>query len=38
MKFFIIVFFILKMLENKFFAVKTTLFSESFTFLKELYQ
>lgn len=38
MNFFSIVIFTLKMLETVFFTVKPTLFSESFTFLYELYQ
>lgn len=38
MKFFFIVIFILKRPEAKFFTLKTTLFSESFTFFYELYQ
>lgn len=38
MKFLFIVIIVLKMLETKSFAVKSTLFSESVTFLYELYQ
>lgn len=38
MKFFFIVIFTLKILETEFVTVKSTLFSESFTFFHELYQ